>query len=337
MKINEKTSTEALNIKIHISGSAPGGAFVFFWHEYGENGFFSNWFRRKFTANGVKYRHVEQYMMAEKARLFGDEETLDAILRASDPAECKRLGRLVKGFDHEVWDGAKFGIVKAGSLAKYSQNPDLKEALLKTGEALLAEASPLDRIWGIGLGAEAAASVPVSEWPGENLLGRALMEVRAELKETDSPRGLVLRTMTYENVQALIEFNRLCFPKDYWKEEDWHELLEDPRAVYYAFVDGEKLAGSVFIYNWQGEADYVKIMNLSVSPEYRGMGLAHRLLDHVAETYKALGMKRFCGETRSDNFAMQKVFEDCGYHLNKIEEDYYSDPPGSAYKYVLEL
>jgi len=137
--------------------------------------------------------------------------------------------------------------------------------------------------------------------------------------------------------KQLIEFNKLCFPSDYWKDEDWHELLCDPRTVYYALLDGDTLIGNVFIYNWQGEKDYVKIMNLSVHPDRRGYGFAHRLLDHVTAEISKLGMKRFCGETRASNLAMQKVFEECGYRLSKIEDGYFDDPPERAYKYVLEI
>ena len=148
---------------------------------------------------------------------------------------------------------------------------------------------------------------------------------------------ITIRILGSESEAELIGFNKLCFPTDFWKEEDWSELLSDPRAVYYAALDGEELVGNVFIYNWQGEHDYVKIMNLSVRADHRDSGLAHRLLHHVTAEMKKLGMKRFCGETRALNLAMQKVFEDCGYRLNKIEEGYYENPPESAYKYVLEL
>ena len=148
---------------------------------------------------------------------------------------------------------------------------------------------------------------------------------------------IVITALGAEKEAEIIGFNKLCFPKDFWKEEDWRELLEDPRAVYYALLDGDELVGNVFIYNWQGEYDYVKIMNLSVHPDRRGDGLAHRLLDHVTNEMTKLGMKRFCGETRSSNRAMQKVFEDCGYVLNRIEEGYFEDPLESAYKYVLEI
>ena len=140
-----------------------------------------------------------------------------------------------------------------------------------------------------------------------------------------------------ERETQLIEFNKLCFPSDFWKDEDWHELLCDPRAIYFALLDGDQLIGNVFIYNWQGEHDYVKIMNLSVHPDFRGRGFAHLLLDHVTAEMVKIGMKRFCGETRATNLAMQRVFEACGYRLNRIEDGYFDNPPESAYKYVLEI
>ncbi|MBR6027467.1 MAG: GNAT family N-acetyltransferase [Clostridia bacterium] len=78
-------------------------------------------------------------------------------------------------------------------------------------------------------------------------------------------------------------------------------------------------------------------MDLSVHPDHRGRGYAHRLLNHVTSEMARLGMKRFCGETRAANAVMRKVFEDCGYRLNRIEEGYFENPPGSACKYVLEI
>ena len=146
-----------------------------------------------------------------------------------------------------------------------------------------------------------------------------------------------IQIQTIENKRELIDFNRLCFPTDFWKEEDWDDLLSDPRAVYYALLDGERLIGDVFIYNWQGELDYVKIMNLSVHPAYRGRGYAHKLLRHVTDEMSKLGMRRFCAETRASNFAMQKVFDDCGYRFAREEENVFERPQESAYKYVLEL
>ena len=145
-----------------------------------------------------------------------------------------------------------------------------------------------------------------------------------------------LKILGIEYINKIIEFDKLCFPTDFGKESDWKELLEDERAVYYAFIEDEKIAGDIFIYNWKGEYDYVKIMNVAVHPDYRGKHLAEKLLKHVTEEMDKIEMYRFCGETRASNITMQKVFENCGYKLNKIEEDYYHNPDESAYKYILQ-
>ncbi|MCR4672296.1 MAG: ADP-ribosylglycohydrolase family protein [Lachnospiraceae bacterium] len=116
--------------------------FVFFWKESEENGCFSNWFRRKFTIDDFEYLHVEQYMMAQKARLFHDPAIYTAILKAEEPWECKELGKKVANFDEDTWAAARYDIVKEGNRAKFEQNPDLMKKLLYTGTAILAEASP---------------------------------------------------------------------------------------------------------------------------------------------------------------------------------------------------
>ena len=146
-----------------------------------------------------------------------------------------------------------------------------------------------------------------------------------------------IKQLTAERIEEIIAFDRLCFPADFWREEDWMDLLHDPRAVYYGLLADGKIAGDVFIYNWKGEKDYVKIMNIAVHPDYRGRGLARMLLNHAAEQMKNDGMHSFCGETRAANKAMQKVFEDCGYVIRSVEENYYDHPAESAYKYVLRL
>ncbi len=148
---------------------------------------------------------------------------------------------------------------------------------------------------------------------------------------------LTLKVLNHDRVDDIMAFDKLCFPTDCWKEEDWHDLLQDDRAVYYALTDGDKLVADVFIYNWKGEHDYVKIMNVAVHPDYRQQGAACRLLNHVTEEMKKDGMCRFCGETRSTNTAMQKTFEKCGYHLDRIEENYFTNPAESAWKYVLSI
>lgn len=111
--------------------------YTFFWH-----GVFSQWHPCNFVIDGIMYNCAEQYMMAEKARLFKDETILQSILSTSDPKEQKSLGRLIKNFDPKVWDNVCREIVKRGNIAKFTQNSELLVQLLKTKNTLLAEASP---------------------------------------------------------------------------------------------------------------------------------------------------------------------------------------------------
>lgn len=142
---------------------------------------FSQWFPSKFEIDGVQYKNTEQYMMAQKAKLFGDDEILNKILQTADPKEIKALGRLVKGYQESVWLEHRFNIVVQGNLAKFSQNEDLKQFLLNTKDRILVEASPYDKIWGIGLSADDEKAEKPLQWKGLNLLGFALMEVRKQL------------------------------------------------------------------------------------------------------------------------------------------------------------
>ena len=145
-----------------------------------------------------------------------------------------------------------------------------------------------------------------------------------------------LKRLNKNDLPQIIAFNRRCFsPADRWSEADWAELLEDERAHYYALLENGQIVGNIFLYDWQGERDFLKIMNLSVAPDRRGQGLAHRLLQKAVEELKTTGLCRCCGETRESNLAMRRVFERCGYRLSKTEENYYENPTESACKYVL--
>ena len=146
-----------------------------------------------------------------------------------------------------------------------------------------------------------------------------------------------LKQLFADSIYPIIAFDKACFPTDYWNEHDWKELLADPRAIYLALMDGEEIVGDIFFYNWNGEKDYVKIMNIAIHKDYRNQGLAQKMLNHVSAEMRSLGMHRFCGETRASNKAMQETFERCGYVLSTIEEGYYDNPAESAYKYVLEV
>ena len=155
-------------------------SYTFFWLDNEKYGEFSNWYERPFVIDDFKFFCVEQYMMAQKAKLFHDAENYTKILRANTAKGCKWLGKQVTPFDAKAWDVVKYDIVKTGNRAKFEQNHDLKELLLSTGDSILAEASPKDKIWGIAMDAKTAAKTDPSKWPGENLLGKILMELREE-------------------------------------------------------------------------------------------------------------------------------------------------------------
>lgn len=163
--------------------------FIFFWgHTKNKNGkitkaCFSQWYLSDFQIDGVLYNCAEKYMMAEKARLFKDYETLEEILFATEQPQIKALGRKVKNFHKETWNKEKYTIVKKGNLAKFSQDEELKEFLLSTEDKIIVEASPYDYIWGIGMAANDENITNPKEWKGENLLGFVLMEVRDLLKD----------------------------------------------------------------------------------------------------------------------------------------------------------
>ena len=146
---------------------------------------FSQWYEASFEIDGLEYKTAEHYMMVEKARLFKDDNLLPQILAASHPGEAKKLGRQIKGFNDETWLKQRSQIVVRGNIGKFSQNKLLKEFLLNTGERVLVEASPRDRIWGIGLGANNPDVENPYKWRGLNLLGFALMEVRHILTSCD--------------------------------------------------------------------------------------------------------------------------------------------------------
>ncbi len=141
----------------------------------------SQWWPSPFVVDGVEYATAEHWMMAGKARLFGDAEAERRVLAAEHPAEAKKAGRLVRDFDQETWERERFRIVVEGSVHKFAAQDDLRLFLLNTGNRVLVEASPVDRIWGIGLAADDEAAAEPERWRGLNLLGFALMEAREQL------------------------------------------------------------------------------------------------------------------------------------------------------------
>lgn len=165
--------------------------FVFFWKHTGRrdgkvgNNCLSQWFIAPMTIDGQSYHCMEQYLMAEKARVFGDVETEQKILAEHKQMAIKRLGRKVANYSDSVWGKIRQNVSVRGNLAKFSQNPELRQFLLSTGDKILVEASPKDTIWGIGLDESAPEATNPSLWRGDNLLGFALMEVRDQLRKID--------------------------------------------------------------------------------------------------------------------------------------------------------
>jgi ribA/ribD-fused uncharacterized protein len=144
-------------------------------------GCLSQWWPASFTVDGVRYPTAEHWMMAGKARLFGDREAEQRALAAGHPRAAKSVGRTVRGFDEEAWAAARFELVTEGNVHKFGQHPDLRRFLLGTRNRVLVEASPVDRVWGIGLAADDPGADSPATWRGLNLLGFALMEARSRL------------------------------------------------------------------------------------------------------------------------------------------------------------
>lgn len=144
---------------------------------------FSQWFESPFTVDNTTYHTAEHWMMAQKALLFNDKNSFDKIIRSQQPAEVKKIGRQVPGYDDKIWNERKFEIVKTGNIHKFNQHPQLVDYLLATENKVLVEASPVDTIWGIGLSQDSHHIENIYAWRGQNLLGFALMEARDFLNE----------------------------------------------------------------------------------------------------------------------------------------------------------
>ncbi|WP_434739416.1 NADAR family protein [Micromonospora sp. SH-82] len=169
--------------------------FLFFWGHRPQHdgstgaGCLSQWWPAPFTVDGQRFATAEHYMMWRKATLFDDHATAARILTVAHPRAAKTLGRQVTGFDQQRWEQHRYDIVVAGSVAKFGQHPALRAYLLDTGERVLVEASPLDRVWGIGVAADHPYAADPARWQGLNLLGFALMQARVILREQERTDG----------------------------------------------------------------------------------------------------------------------------------------------------
>lgn len=144
-------------------------------------GFLSNWYKSDFTIDLTTFSSVEQYMMYFKAVFFCDKEQAAAILNTDNPAEIKRLGRMVVGYDDKKWSRVRKLIVTNAVYAKFAQNEELCKRLIATGDAILAECAVNDHIYGIGLSMNDPRRFDPKKWNGQNLLGEILMKVRDDM------------------------------------------------------------------------------------------------------------------------------------------------------------
>lgn len=146
-----------------------------------DNGYLSNWYLSQFTLGKIKFSSMEQFMMYQKAMCFRDDDIAMKILNAEDASSIKELGRQVAGYNENYWNGIRQIMVYEGLLAKFSQNENLKQQLLGTKNAILAECAVKDHIWGIGLSMNNPDRFDRGKWQGQNLLGYTLMMVRDKL------------------------------------------------------------------------------------------------------------------------------------------------------------
>ncbi|MFH8488965.1 NADAR family protein [Streptomyces longisporoflavus] len=183
------TKIDSVNTLVAAVQSGERVKYLHFWgHRPRQDGTLgssclSQWWPSPFTVDGVEYGTAEHWMMAAKARLFSDAAAEATVLAARTPAEAKKAGRLVRGFDEAAWERERFGIVVEGSVHKFASSDALRSFLVGTGSRVLVEASPMDRVWGIGLAADDERAGVPEKWRGPNLLGFALMEARERLRQ----------------------------------------------------------------------------------------------------------------------------------------------------------
>lgn len=167
----------------------------FFWKPDQQDGYLSNWFHSEFcikdfdTVDEIWFTCSEQYFMWQKANVFHDAIIAKEILNIEyRPSDYKYLGQQVHNFDQKIWEENKYQIMFDANYYKFTQNPELKSELLFTEDAILAEASPYDKIWGIGLSTQGIKGLyqDIGAWKGENLLGKVLMDVREKIRREET-------------------------------------------------------------------------------------------------------------------------------------------------------
>lgn len=240
---------------------------IFFHLPEEPNGYLSNWYPAKFTEDGISFTSSEQYIMYRKCLIFGDKVLAAAILATNDTAAQQDIGRNASGFVGTVWDGMKQVIAFHGLMAKFSQNADLKKKLLDTGDAYLVECAYKDTVWACGRRLVDDEKNDMSHWRGQNLLGFALMEVRAALLEeqkklqhniviamfVDKPERMGLRgdhyfwdylANVFRNTDEAIDPNGIeHIVRQEFEKVSGHQLTKEERPYVEQFAHGGMSSG----------------------------------------------------------------------------------------------
>ncbi len=171
---------EVVKEKLYINGTAYPACY--FHKPEEQNGFLGNWYMSDFTLDNIKFSSMEQYIMYRKCMIFEDSSSAQKIMRTSNPAEQKEIARNATGYHEVVWSGIRQVVLLHGLIEKFSQNSELKEALLATDDAFLVESANSDKIWACGAGLYNDDRKNIYKWSGKNILGFALMETREMLR-----------------------------------------------------------------------------------------------------------------------------------------------------------
>lgn len=157
--------------------------YVFFW---GDDDIYSNFYITPtpmvIGGKTIMFRSSEHAFMYIKALYFCDLKSADLIIKTSHPYDAKKIGRKVKNFNDILWSAISMTVMYDVNLAKFSHTEILRQCLLETGDRIIVEASPYDKIWGIGLAENDPKALDQSNWKGKNNLGKVLMQLRETLK-----------------------------------------------------------------------------------------------------------------------------------------------------------
>lgn len=158
---------------------------VFFHLPTEPDGYLSNWYNSPFDLDGMHFSSVEQYIMYQKCITFGDTESAKAVMATDDPARHQTIGKAASGYNDKVWAGMRQLVAMRALYAKFTQNPELRQKLLDTGDAYLVECAYSDTTWACGIRLSDDKRHDISNWRGTNILGFALMEVRERIRSNN--------------------------------------------------------------------------------------------------------------------------------------------------------